>query len=108
MKLIKKVPTQKFNNYLCESEDISQYTAEELKDAQKLFESVLRSIEENKGDISEGLFSGILGGITGAVAGPAIMKAVCSALGIEKGAIYDLLTSRLVITAIATKLGLRM
>ena len=39
---------------------------------------------------------------------PAIMKAVCGALGVERGVLYDLLTSKLVNTAVGGKLGLRL
>lgn len=55
--------------------------------------------------IDEGFFSGLLGGTAGAVAGPAIMKAVCSVLGIRDGRLYDLLTSRLVTSAVGYELG---
>lgn len=61
----------------------------------------------NGREVDEGVLAGVLGGVLGLTAGPAIGKAICKALNIQKGALYDLLTSRLVTTAIATKLGLR-
>jgi uncharacterized membrane protein YeaQ/YmgE (transglycosylase-associated protein family) len=47
-------------------------------------------------EIDEGFFSTFVGGLAGVTLGATIMKAVCKALGIEKGMIYDLLTSKLV------------
>ena len=46
--------------------------------------------------VDEGFLSTVLGGLAGVTAGASIMKAVCKALGLEKGMIYDLLTSKLV------------
>lgn len=60
-------------------------------------------------DINEGIFSTLLGGLAGVTIGATVMKAVCKALGLEKGMIYDLLTSKLVCgiagAAIANNLG---
>jgi hypothetical protein len=47
-------------------------------------------------DIDEGIISKVLGGIAGFAIGPSIGKVIANALGIEKGIIYDMLTSRLV------------
>ena len=60
-------------------------------------------------EVDEGFLSTMLGGLAGVTAGAAIMKAVCKALGLEKGMIYDLLTSKLVCgiagAAIANNIG---
>ena len=37
--------------------------------------------------------------------GPSIGKAICKALGIEKGLLYNLLTSRIFTTAVAAYIG---
>ena len=58
-------------------------------------------------DIDEGLLGGAIGALAGISFGPAIGKAICNALGIDKGVLYDLLTSKLVNTAVCAKLGLR-
>lgn len=64
--------------------------------------------EAERGEsVDEGIIGGILGAVGGIAFGPRIGNAICSALGISKGALYDLLNSRLVTTAICTKLGLR-
>ena len=61
----------------------------------------LQEAKEKQLPIDEGLV-GMLGGVT---IGPALMRAVCGALGInEKGALGNLMTSRLVLTAIGSKL----
>ena len=57
--------------------------------------------------IDEGLIAGALGALAGISFGPAIGKAICDALGIGKGVLYDLMTSKLVNGAVCTKLGLR-
>ena len=66
---------------------------------------LIKMNESELEQIDEGFFSGLLGGTAGAVAGPAIMKAVCSVLGIRDGRLYDLLTSRLVTSAVGYELG---
>lgn len=57
--------------------------------------------------IDEGLIAGAIGALAGVSFGPAIGKAICNALGIGKGVLYDLMTSKLVNAAVCTKLGLR-
>lgn len=51
-------------------------------------------------ELDEGILGSILGGLTGFIVGPAIGKVIANALGIDKGIIYDMLTSRLVSTAL--------
>ena len=54
-------------------------------------------------------FGGIVGGIAGATLAPAIMKSICKILGIqENGTLGQLLTSKLVLSAIGAQLGLKM
>ncbi len=59
------------------------------------------------GEIDEGVIGSIIGGLTGITIGPSIGKAICKALGIEKGLLYDLLTSRIFTTAVASYIGLK-
>ena len=58
-------------------------------------DEIAKAIKEGT-DIDEGFLATMLGGLAGVTAGASIMKAVCKALGLEKGMIYDLLTSKLV------------
>lgn len=53
-------------------------------------------------DIDEGIIGKVLGGIAGFAVGPSIGKVVANALGIDKGIIYDMLTSRLVGAALGS------
>lgn len=56
--------------------------------------------------IDEGLLGALVGGVVGSTAGKTIMQAVCKALKIdEKGTLGQLLTSRMVLTAIGIQLG---
>ena len=62
----------------------------------------------NGKEVDEGVLAGILGGGIGLALGPKVGQAICNALNIQKGVLYDLLNSRLVTSAICAKLGLRM
>tara|TARA_B100000900_G_scaffold375397_1_gene357379 strand:+ start:9188 stop:9556 length:369 start_codon:yes stop_codon:yes gene_type:complete len=56
---------------------------------------------------NEGIFGSIIGGLTGFALGKSIGKMLAKVLGVQKGVFYDLLTSRLVGTAIGATLGKR-
>ena len=56
-------------------------------------------------ELDEGILGSILGGLTGFIVGPAIGRVIANALGIEKGIIYDMLTSRLVSTALGSSIS---
>lgn len=74
------------------------------------YDDIIRQLQEAKESgvpLNEGIFGAIVGGIAGATVAPAIMKAVCKILGIDtKGQFGSLLTSRLILTALGTELGL--
>lgn len=56
--------------------------------------------------IDEGILGALVGGVIGGTAGKTIMQAVCSALGVnEKSTLGQLLTSRIVLTAVGARLG---
>lgn len=57
---------------------------------------------------NEGLIGGLVGGLGGIIAGDKLGKAICKALGVTTGPLYSLLTSKLVMTAICTYLGIKM
>lgn len=61
----------------------------------------------NSQEVDEGILAGVIGGLAGVAVGPKIGEALCSALNVQKGVFYDLLTSRIVTGAICAKLGLR-
>lgn len=56
-------------------------------------------------DLNEGFFGKVLGGAAGFLVGPTIGKIVARALGITTGPLYDVLTSRLVSTALGAAIA---
>lgn len=66
----------------------------------------LEDFRDNNVPVEEGLFKAIIGGAAGMTIAPTIMKALCSILGIDiRGQFGSVLTSRLVLTALCTKMG---
>lgn len=69
----------------------------------------LQKAKEEKTPIDEGLLGAIVGGAAGLTFGPRIMNAICDVLGINpRGSLGSLMTSRVVMTAIAGKIGARV
>jgi len=75
------------------------------------YDDIIQKLQEAKEagtPIEEGILGAIVGGLTGATFGPKLGQAICSALGIDpKGALGSLITSRLILTAIGTKIGMK-
>ena len=57
---------------------------------------------------NEGLLGSIIGGLAGFALGKSIGTMIARVLGIERGIFYDLLTSRLVGTALGASIGKRV
>jgi hypothetical protein len=57
---------------------------------------------------NEGFIGSILGGLTGFALGQAVGRMVANALGVEKGLLFDLMTSRVIGAAIGYHLGKRI
>jgi hypothetical protein len=57
---------------------------------------------------NEGLLGSIIGGLTGFALGKSIGSMICRVLGVERGILFDLLTSRLVGTALGASIGKRV
>ena len=89
-------------------EEIAQENIQ-ITEEQKAYDDIIAALleaKENNTPIEEGLGKALLGGLAGVTVGPAIMKAVCKVLGInEGGALGNLMTSRLVLTAMGGYLG---
>ena len=69
----------------------------------------LQKAKEEKTPIDEGIIGALVGGAARLTFGPRVMTAICNALGIDtKGALGSLMTSRLILTAVAGKLGARI
>lgn len=98
---------------LFEGIDTSGFTLEDINASKKLYNYIVESaniaeIEDKKlGDvIDEGILSGLLGGAAGAAFGPALGRAICKVLGINpSGTLGNLLTSRVVLSALGYELG---
>lgn len=92
--------------------DIKQQTCnlnESVQNLRNYINEVAQQSAENGTpvEIDEGVLGAIVGGIVGGTAGKSIMNAVCKALGInEKGSLGQLLTSRMVLTAVGAQIGL--
>lgn len=80
-----------------------------LNEEQQAYDNLIQILQEAKANntpIDEGLGKAILGGLAGATVGPMIMKGVCGVLGInENGALGNLMTSRVILTALGGYLG---
>lgn len=66
-------------------------------------QEILKKFGDKKiNELDEGILGSILGGLTGFIVGPSIGKVIANSLGIDKGIIYDMLTSRLVTAALGS------
>jgi len=87
---------------LLEGEMVEHLSKEELKEATQVYIKLMEHLD-NGGtieDLDEGILSSIVGGAAGFLVGPALGKAIAKALGVQKGILFDMLTSRLVTTAL--------
>lgn len=98
-----------FTDYKSEENKGLQYLTEQenvqIDEYVKMFES------EHGTDLSmldEAFFGKILGGVAGFLVGPTIGKIIANALGVEKGILYDMFTSRLVSTALGSSIAKQM
>lgn len=104
--------SEKYNN-LFEGIDLSKYSPNEIIKSKKVYDYIIEAYEqaqlENKplsDTMDEGLFGALVGGAIGATVGQSIMKAICKCLGIdERGTLGNLLTSKLVLSAMGAQLG---
>lgn len=87
-----------------ESELVKDLTPDQINEAEKAYSLLLEKLKNGE-EITEGFLSGILTGGAAALVGPTIMKAVCKCLGLDKGPLYDLLTSKLVLGSMGYVLG---
>lgn len=95
-----------FNELLKEFENFNDDHLDYLNEAerQEIFSLYCILNESYEKDGIEGIENkineGILGTVAGFIIGPTIGKIIANALGIEKGILYDMLTSRLVSAAL--------
>lgn len=112
---------QSFKEFIGEKEDFQDLEAvmNESVDQNMIDEAVAAFVKKAKEEgytleqleqelTNEGFIGSILGGLTGFALGQSVGKIVANALGVEKGVLYDLFTSRLVGAAIGYHLGKRI
>jgi hypothetical protein len=89
-------------------EEVAKQTMQ-ITEEQQAYDEMIATLLDAKAKnlpIDEGLGKALIGGLAGATVGPAVMKAVCKVLGItENGALGNLMTSRLILTALGGYLG---
>jgi hypothetical protein len=91
------------SNELFEGFDVSQLSESQIIEAAGVYNKLNAALEEGGVEAVETkLAEGILGAIAGFIVGPAIGKVVANALGIQKGILYDMFTSRLVSAALGS------
>jgi hypothetical protein len=91
---------------LQEGMDLSYLNESELIEAERIHKEIREAIEiHGIQGIDEGILGSIIGGAAGFLAGPALGKIIANALGVERGILFDMLTSRLVSTALGAAIG---
>lgn len=100
MNSIQEIQDNQYKNVIKEhTESLRDYIIEVANKAKSEDKDVAEFIDE-------GILAGIVGGVLGGTAGKSIMTAVCKALNIdERGTMGQLLTSRMVLTAVGAYLG---
>jgi len=94
-----------FTEYKSEENNGLHYLTEQenaqVDEYVKMFES---EYGNDLSQLDEGFLGKIVGGVAGFLIGPTIGRIIANALGIEKGILYDMFTSRLVSTALGSAL----
>jgi hypothetical protein len=91
---------------LQESVDLQYLTESELAEAERIYKEIQEAVEiHGINGLDEGILGSIIGGAAGFLVGPTIGKIVANALGIDRGILYDMLTSRLVSTALGASIA---
>jgi len=69
-------------------------------------QSILKEFGDRKlSELDEGAMGKIFGGVAGFLIGPTIGKIIAHALGIEKGIVYDMMTSKVVNAALGASIA---
>lgn len=88
-----------------ERHEVEHLNEAELKEAERVYTEVSNLLQSHGiENVDEGILGSIIGGIAGFIVGPAVGKVIANALGIERGIMFDMLTSRLVGTALGASL----
>jgi hypothetical protein len=89
-----------------ESYEVEHLSEAEVKEAERVYKELSEHIKKHGFEgIDEGLLGTIVGGLAGFVIGPAVGKIIANALGVERGILYDMFTSRLVSAALGASIA---
>jgi hypothetical protein len=89
-----------------EAHEVEELNEAEVLEAERIYRELSAYIKEHGIDkLDEGILGKIVGGVAGFIIGPAVGKIIANALGIEKGILYDMFTSRLVAAALGSSLA---
>jgi hypothetical protein len=92
-----------------ESHHVENLSESEVLEAERIYKEIELYVAENGiQNLDEGILGRIVGGVAGFVIGPAIGRIVANALGIERGILYDMLTSRIVSAALGSSIAKNM
>lgn len=106
MKTFKEFKVKSEDRPIFESHEIAELNETEILEAERIYYELSEYIKENGIEkLDEGILGKIIGGVAGFVIGPAVGKIIAKALGIEKGILYDMFTSRLVSAALGATLA---
>jgi len=106
MKSFKDFKTNSPERPLFEAHEIEHLTEGEVREMERIYHALKEHVDEHGlNDVDESFIGKLVGGAAGFLAGPAIGKVIANALGIDKGIVYDMLTSRLVGTALGASIA---
>lgn len=106
MKTFKEFKFDGGSGPIFESYEVSGLNEAEVAEAERVYRELSEHIMAHGiENLDEGIFGKIIGGLAGFVVGPAIGKIIANALGVERGILYDMFTSRLVSTALGAAIG---
>jgi hypothetical protein len=91
-----------------EKHEIENWTPLEILEAERIY-SELNLVLESQGiegiaNLDENFLTRLIGGAAGFIIGPTVGKVIAKALGVERGILYDMFTSRLVGAALGAAL----
>jgi len=106
MKTFKEFKFNTNETQIFESYEIEHLNEAETVEAERIYRDLTAYINENGiASVDEGILGTLVGGAAGFIIGPAIGKVIANALGIERGILYDMFTSRLVSAALGAAVG---
>lgn len=106
MKTFREFQINPVDKPIFEAHEIAELNEAEVLEAERIYRELATYINENGiENLDEGILGKIIGGVAGFVIGPAVGRVIANALGIDKGILYDMFTSRLVSAALGASLA---